>query len=301
MRTMIAGCAVLWASGQALAADPRIREVAYDPTAVVSVETKRGSVTHIELPADEAIRFIASGQGADCRQPDMTWCIDGAAGQRNIFLKPRAHATANTLSIVTDRRSYSFALTVLPESATKAATLRLIVRGPRELASAKPPPAGTTQAEQLATLQAILAARAQEEGARALLESRLQMAPEVVNAAYSIALGQHSEEIAPTAAYDDGRFTYLGFPGNRELPAVFQVAEDGSESMVNARMENDRLVVDRVAKRLALRKGDAVVAVINDEFDLIGRPPVNGTTAAGVMRVLALGDGAGRRDGGHAP
>ncbi|MCK7497170.1 MAG: TrbG/VirB9 family P-type conjugative transfer protein [Comamonadaceae bacterium] len=64
-----------------------------------------------------------------------------------------------------------------------------------------------------------------------------------------------------------------GFPGNREVPAVFHVLGDGSETLVNARMEDDLLVVDRVSRRLMLRAGSAVVGVWNEAFDLDGVPP----------------------------
>ena len=90
----------------------------------------------------------------------------------------------------------------------------------------------------------------------------------------------------PTLVFDDGRFTYLRFPNNREVPAVFHVLGDGSETLVNARMEGDLLVVDRVSRRLMLRAGSAVVGVWNDAFDLDGVPPSNGTTVSGVDRQI---------------
>jgi type IV secretory pathway VirB9-like protein len=49
--------------------------------------------------------------------------------------------------------------------------------------------------------------------------------------------------------FDDGVFTYLRLPGNREIPAVFHVAADGQETLTNTRMETDLLVVDRVCPR----------------------------------------------------
>ncbi len=90
----------------------------------------------------------------------------------------------------------------------------------------------------------------------------------------------------PTLVFDDGRFTYFRFPGNREVPAVFHVLGDGSETLVNARMEDDLLVVDRVSRRLMLRAGSAVVGVWNEAFDLDGKPPSDGTTVPGVQRLL---------------
>ncbi len=101
-----------------------------------------------------------------------------------------------------------------------------------------------------------------------------------------VAEGKHSQDIVPTLVFDDGRFTYLRFPGNRDVPAVFHVLGDGSETLVNARMADDLLVVDRVSRRLMLRAGSAVVGVWNDAFDLDGRPPKGGTTVPGVQRIL---------------
>jgi type IV secretion system protein VirB9 len=108
----------------------------------------------------------------------------------------------------------------------------------------------------------------------------------VLNSSYSIAEGLASEDIVPALIFDDGRFTYLRFPGNREVPAVFHVLGDNSETLVNARMEDDLLVVDRVSRRLMLRAGSAVVAIWNDAFDLDGVPPDRGTTVPGVRRTL---------------
>ena len=90
--------------------------------------------------------------------------------------------------------------------------------------------------------------------------------------------------------FDDGRFTYLRFANNREVPAVFHVQGDGSEALVNVRMEGDLLVVDRVSRRLMLRAGNAVVGLWNESFDPDGIPPVGGTTAPGVERTLVRGD-----------
>jgi type IV secretion system protein VirB9 len=116
-----------------------------------------------------------------------------------------------------------------------------------------------------------------------------------LNTQYAVAEGEHSQDIVPTLVFDDGRFTYLKFPGNREVPAVFHVLGDGSETLVNARMEDDLLVVDRVSRRLMLRAGSAVVGVWNEAFDLDGRPPTAGTTVPGVQRVLRASPTEGSR------
>ena len=103
---------------------------------------------------------------------------------------------------------------------------------------------------------------------------------------FELAEGPASQDIVPTLIFDDGRFTYLRFPSNREVPAVFHVLGDGSETLVNARMEGDLLVIDRVSRRLMLRAASAVVGVWNEAFDPDGVPPERGTTVSGVQRDL---------------
>ena len=124
--------------------------------------------------------------------------------------------------------------------------------------------------------------------AQELVAERLKSGPQLLNSEYSVAEGSASADIVPTLVFDDGRFTYFRFPGNREVPAVFQVLPDGSESLVNTRMEEDLLVVDRVSRRLMLRAGQAVVGVWNEAFDLDGVPPADGTTVPGVQRLVRV-------------
>jgi type IV secretion system protein VirB9 len=125
-----------------------------------------------------------------------------------------------------------------------------------------------------------------------IVAERLQAKPQVVNTQYTLAEGRKSEDIVPSLVFDDGRFTYLRFTGNREVPAVFHVLGDGSETLVNARMEEDLLVVDRVSRHLMLRAGNAVVGLWNEAFDLDGIAPEQGTTVPGVKRVLRAAQAA---------
>ena len=157
---------------------------------------------------------------------------------------------------------------------------RLQVKSPvRPAAPAQRP--GTANALSLAPLVVQPLPQPEE-----IVAERLQAKPQVMNTHYSMAEGRGSEEIVPTLVFDDGRFTYMRFPGNREVPAVFHVRSDGSETLVNARMEDDLLIVDRVSRRLMLRAGSSVVGLWNDAFDLDGVPPGEGTTVPGVQRVL---------------
>jgi type IV secretion system protein VirB9 len=270
------------------ASDPRLREVVYDPKTVVTVPVKRGVVTLVMLDPDESIAEVASGLGGDCAKAEAAWCIAAQAGGRNLFVKPKSTASAaNTVAVVTDRRSHSFRFVVLPDGDPKPPIYRLVVKAPatRIAGIARQGPPGALPLSLLAPLAALPPVPAPPTQHQVVTE-RLQAKPQVLNSSYSIAEGAGSEDIVPALIFDDGRFTYLRFPGNREVPAVFHVLGDGSETLVNARMEEDLLVVDRVSRRLMLRAGSAVVAVWNDAFDLDGVPPERGTTVPGVRRRL---------------
>lgn len=260
--------------------DPRIRDLPYDPKAIVTLPVKRGVVTLVALDADEAITDVAAGLGGDCSKPDAAWCIAAQAGGRDIFVKPKSGAsTTNTLAVVTDKRRHAFRLVVLGDSEGEP-VYRLTVRAPS-------PQAATTSSTAPEPLPLVPSIPMPNQ--RDLVAERFDAAPEVVSTRYSLAEGTASEDIVPTLVFDDGRFTYLRFAGNREVPAVFHVLGDGSETLVNARMEGDLLVVDRVSRRLALRAGSAVVEIWNESFDADGRPPTAGTTVQGVQRVVKAG------------
>jgi type IV secretion system protein VirB9 len=262
-------------------ADPRLREVVYDPRAVVTVPVKRGIVTLVVLDADEAITEVAAGLGGDCTKADSAWCVAAQPGGRNLFVKAKSTASAaNTLAVVTDRRTHAFRFVVLADADPKPPVYRLVVKAPARAA-----PASRLALRDMAPLVALPAVPPPPPPQQIVAE-RLQARPQVMNTQYSIAEGDGSQDIVPTLVFDDGRFTYLRFPGNREVPAVFHVLGDGSETLVNARMEDDLLVVDRVSRRLMLRAGSAVVGLWNEAFDLDGKPPGDGTTVPGVRRVL---------------
>ncbi|MBK7615612.1 MAG: TrbG/VirB9 family P-type conjugative transfer protein [Burkholderiales bacterium] len=279
------------AANDTASADPRLREVVYDPRAVVSVPIKRGVVTLVVLDPDEAITEVAAGLGGDCSKPESAWCIVAQPGGRTVFVKAKSGASApNNLAVVTDRRTHAFRFQVLADQDPKPPVYRLSVRAPK-LRTLAPPPMAIQPPPPVAALPTLPPQPTPQE----LIGERLQAKPQVLNSAYSLAEGQGSADIVPTLVFDDGRFTYLRFPGNREVPAVFHVLGDGSETLVNSRMEDDLLVVDRVSRRLMLRAGAAVVGVWNEAFDLDGVPPSGGTTVSGVQRVFKADAHSARR------
>lgn len=294
--TATLGLVVSGATAAAEPADPRLREVVYDPRAVVTVPVKRGVVTLVVLDADESITEVAAGLGGDCAKAESAWCVAAQPGGRNFFVKAKSSASAaNNLAVVTDRRTHAFRFVVLADGDPKLPVYRLVVKAPpRAVPAAR---LALRDAGPLVALPAIPPPPPPQQ----VVAERMQAKAQVMNTQYSVAEGTGSQDIVPTLVFDDGRFTYLRFPGNREIPAVFHVLGDGGETLVNARMEDDLLVVDRVSRRLMLRAGSAVVGLWNEAFDLDGKPPGDGTTVSGVQRVLRADSSANEARKGGTP
>lgn len=272
--------------------DPRLREQVYQAQAVVTVPVKRGVVSLVVFDADESITEMASGLGGDCAKPEAAWCVAAQAGGRHLFVKAKSTASApNNLAVVTDRRTHSLRFVVLADEDPRPPVYRLVIKAPPQPAPV-PSPAPAPSLLHLAPLLAWPELAPPMQPQQVVIE-RLRTKPQLANSRYSMAEGKGSQDIVPTLVFDDGRFTYLRFPGNREVPAVFHVLGDGRETLVNARMEDDLLVVDRVSRRLMLRAGSAVVGLWNEAFDLDGEPPANGSTVPGVQRVLRAGQAKG--------
>ncbi|MDR8730083.1 Type IV secretion system protein virB9 [Burkholderia pseudomultivorans] len=239
--------------------DSRVRQVVYRQDEVVRVIAQRGFATHIALDPAEHILVVAPGDRDG-------WQVVANRGDHDVYLKPQLAAHDTNLEIRTDRHSYSFDLVVLP--------LRARFGNDDEMYRIT------------FVYPDVEAAKTKTAGAAALVRERLDQPPQVRNSAYSMQVMPHSEDIAPTAAWDDGRFTYIRIPNNRRIPAIFRVADDDSESVVDRHMEDDVIVVHEVARRFVLRLGKEVVGLWNDAFDVDGVPPADGTTVSGVKRVL---------------
>ncbi|MCY4754647.1 TrbG/VirB9 family P-type conjugative transfer protein [Pelomonas aquatica] len=267
-------------AGASPSGDPRLREVDYDPHGVVTVPVKRGVVTLVVLGADEAISEVGAGLGSDCAKPEAAWCVAAQPDGRTLFVKPKSRASAaNNLAVVTDRRVHNLRFVVLADGDSTQPVYRLVISPP-------PAPTAARVLRQPSAALPLLPLAPLPPPPEQIVAERLQARPSVMNTQYSMAEGRGSDDIVPDLVFDDGRFTYMRFPGNREVPAVFHVLGDGTEALVNARMESDLLVVDRVSRRLMLRAGSAVVGLWNEAFDVDGIPPAMGTTVPGVQRVL---------------
>lgn len=62
-----------------------------------------------------------------------------------------------------------------------------------------------------------------------------------------------SRELRPSRIGDDGQHTYIQWPADRALPAVYALNDAGQETLVNGAMRDDTFVIDSVQHTLVFR------------------------------------------------
>jgi type IV secretion system protein VirB9 len=253
----IVGAALLWAASGAAHAervpkegpqDPRIRTVVYNPRDVVKIEATYGYHTVVEFADDEAIQALVIGDS-------VAWEAEKNAAGNRIFLKPKEDNAGTNLTVITDRRTYSFALQASRAAAKARMTWRLRFEYPEEEAA----------------LRQARAERAELERA-AFVNPEAPTNPGRWNFDYSYG---GAESFRPVQLFDDGEFTYFKFGKREDLPAIFTVDSEKNEALVNARISGEYLVVHRVAKQFALRSGGQITCIFNESFEPGRLRPVN--------------------------
>ena len=244
------------------AKDARVRSVNYDPEQVVTVIGSFRHAIEIQFGADETITQAALGD-------TISWQI--APVGNIVFLKPRERAGPTNLIVVTTAagrpRTYHFNLSL----GTGAAMYGIRFRYPRE---------ERTLAAVQAQVAAAQAARAIETGIttaaldHAVIEGRR-------NLDYTV---QGDASLQPTEVSDNGEFTVLRYPGHADIPSIFAVDVDGTETIVPYDVREDFVVIHAVYRQLRLRRGAAVLAVFNEAPPRNERGDRTGTVSTVVER-----------------
>lgn len=240
--------------------DSRIRTEIFSETRVYDIYAAVGRATLLQLESDETLATSASsilgiGDGD-------AWEL-GVRGN-NVVFKPVKASPQTNLVLVTNKRTYSIELNMVKKNSIPTYILRF--RYPDSEA-------------------ARAAAEAAAEAKRVGITAAARAEPRKVNTSYS--WKGENNLLAPTGAFDDGRFTRLIYNHSGELPVFFKVLPDGSESLVNTNVdEKDRslVVFHEVIRTVRARLNNDVVEIINDNYVL---PSLNtsGSSASGVVRV----------------
>jgi type IV secretion system protein VirB9 len=235
--------------------DERVRVAQYVPDEIYRLYGYVGYA--IELIFEEGETFAGDAGG------DLEGLTVGHFAN-HLILKPKAPNVGSNLVIYTNRRAYRFDYSASARRPDPGADpVMYVVRFLYPEEPKAPPVKARAEAEQVA---AALAAAPAEK-------------PHNWDYWYCGA-----REIAPTAASDDGVQTRLSFGARAELPAVFVLNADGTESLVNTHFESGDLVIQRVARKFVLRRGKLTGCVVNKSFAGGGERLESGTVSPAVSR-----------------
>lgn len=241
--------------------DPRIRVVPYRVDAVYRLRAYVGYEIDVTFAPGE--RFVGLGVG-DAK------AVTFAAERNHLFLKPRAAHVATNLTVLTNRRTYLFDY---------------------ETGSRSPDPSGADVIYALRFEYPVAVVHAGSRDPRLATDLAAARGFRARNYDYWYC-GDPS--LKPVAAWDDGVQTTLIFGAHAELPAVFALNEDGSESLVNFDVQAGRIVVQRVARRLIVRRGKLAGCIVDRAYTGGGQRLASGTIAPNVQRVIrSVGSGVG--------
>ena len=223
--------------------DTRVTEVVYDPKNVIPLHVYEGfQITLFFHDTERVVKF---------------WFGDDDAWEKSDFrntftFKPKAIKPRTNLTVLTNKRRYLFDLNGSPAPRGQKMALANTVF----VVDFKYP------------LEEALAAKAGRATQSDIAREKLYETGTLPNNRnYWV---QGTDSLTPTEAYDDGRFTYLRFGSNKDFPAPFLTADDNSESNVNWHAEGNVLVIERVTKKIVLRKGEMVACIFNDSFNSEG-------------------------------
>ena len=241
--------------------DHRVKHINYNPHQVVKLVGHYGFSTDIEFGKSESVTQVAMGDSE-------AWTVIPVAN--HIFIKPKAQKAVTNMTVLTasshGNHVYNFELNA---------------HWSRN--GAHPYPNDMMFQIQFIYPNETLASQ-QRQALKSELEANSK--PKIANQNYWY---KGDESLLPISVFDDGRFTYLTFNRNQDLPAVYMVNADDSESLVNSNInpeQPDTIVIRRVAKHLVLRQGEQVLCLFNRSFATETTAPYATTTLQNVTRRL---------------
>ena len=222
--------------------DARVRNVNYDPDQVVTVVGSFRHAIEIQFGPGETITQAALGD-------TVSWQI--APVGNIVFLKPRERAGGTNLIVVTNAggtpRTYHFNLVLGARQAMYGIRFRY-PREERALAALQ------LQLAQVQTAKAIETTFTSSALDHAVIEGARNMK-------YTV---QGDTALQPTEVSDNGEFTVLRYPGHADIPSIFAVDADGTETIVPYDVREDFVVIHAVYRQLRLRRGTSVLCIYNE-------------------------------------
>ena len=221
--------------------DQRVTFVNYDANQVYAISGSFRHALQIQFSPNEVVTQAALGD-------TVSWEIVPVGNI--LFLKPREKGHATNLIVLTSylgtTRSYQFELGINTGRQVYAVKFRY----PAE------------QARQAAEL-ALLAEQSRAEAIESkVVDSALDHA--VIEGSRNLNYWlQGASDLQPAEVSDNGEFTVLRYPDHADIPSIFSVNGDGTESIVPYDVREEYVVLHGVWHELRLRKGGLVLCITN--------------------------------------
>lgn len=282
-------CGTAWCAAipQASRYDARVQQVVYNPLNVTVVSTRPGFMTTLVFDSDEAVISARPGfEEAWEATPDANRVnvrpvalVQGAPGAdgntTQVVIPPNSRDWHTNLLVVTTRRLYNVELNVIEDKSPQQPAFQVSYRYPGE---------GREKASRETAARALEREQKQQQTD---IQQALNAAQTPRNWDYLKYPGGDSTRIVPDFAYDDGRFTFVGFSPAKSIPSVTKVL-NGQEHVVNSSVRRKGnftvLLIQEATPRLVLRSGNAVVGLENRGFGRV-RAADGATVSPQVERV----------------
>src|SRR5579863_9984338 len=255
--TLLLTCFALQSRAETLPAgghtDPRIRTVLYSADEVYRLYGYVGFHVDLEFEADETFEALSGGD-----LEGLTYSAHGNV----LTLKPKVASTEMNLAVTTNKRRYYFDYSVSTRRPDP-------LIGPVMYAVRFSYPPAHPTGDGLTDEQRI------ERGLARARQNRPH------NSDYWFC---GNRAVKPTAASDDGVQTRLTFAARSELPALFLMNDDGTESLLNFSIDQGDVLIHRVAPKFIVRRGRLTGCIVNKGFVGSGDRLKSGTIAPTVTR-----------------
>ncbi|EHM4620430.1 P-type conjugative transfer protein VirB9 [Salmonella enterica] len=209
--------------------------------------TKEGNRVYIRVaPVKQPVKTVKSGEdGDETVETEQVFQPEDKGWRTNLFVTTTKHFYSLELRLIDNGKPLDKLAYVVsyqyPQEARRKAEVALAERQ-REL---------------------------EQKRLQTTMQREFENAQSPRNWSYFMRVGKDSRDITPDIAYDDGRFTYLGFSPLKKFPAVFSV-NSGNEQIVQSTVQQKgnfkMLVIQQVNPRFVLRAGDKVVGIENQGY-----------------------------------
>ncbi|WP_052261904.1 TrbG/VirB9 family P-type conjugative transfer protein [Leisingera sp. ANG-M1] len=211
--------------------DIRIRDAIYDPDQVFVIETDRRFSTTIHFGRGERFDAVIAGDTESFEITPIT-------GLGNVIsIKPHVSRAVTNMTVITNRRTYSFELR------------EGHIKGPKgrfyEVRFTYP-----------------------EDTRRQAASSTAKSYQPPKHYGYKIA---GKGDFQPGSIYDDGRYTYFHFPEGIRQPAIFKADSEGRERTVNWTQQGNTVRVLGTSKYWTLRIDDGALCIVRNSSTIYAR------------------------------